>query len=121
VPGESENLALADHQRKLLFVLGLATFMAGLDGRVVAPLLPSVGSEFGVSISTAGYLVSGYLLPYGLFQLAFALFLGGRVGSVSMGCLLDRYGYQRGFALAGRLVRAVRRVCLARCPPPLGH
>jgi predicted MFS family arabinose efflux permease len=82
VPGESEDPGLAEAQRKLLLVLGVATFMVGLDGRVVAPLLPSIASEFGVSISTAGYLVSGYLLPYGLFQLAY-------------GPLADRFGKVR--------------------------
>jgi predicted MFS family arabinose efflux permease len=87
VPGESEDSGLAEAQRKLLLVLGVATFMVGLDGRVVAPLLPSIASEFGVSISTAGYLVSGYLLPYGLFQLAY-------------GPLADRFGKVRVAATA---------------------
>jgi predicted MFS family arabinose efflux permease len=82
LPDASEHSGLAEAQRKLLFVLGVATFMVSLDGRVVAPLLPSIASEFRVSISTAGYLVSGYLLPYGLFQLAY-------------GALADRFGKVR--------------------------
>jgi len=87
LPRASEDSGLAEAQRKLLFVLGVATFMVGLDGRVVAPLLPSIASEFRVSISTAGYLVSGYLLPYGLFQLAY-------------GPLADRFGKVRVAACA---------------------
>ena len=79
-PTQSSGLPAA--QRKLLFVLGLATFMVGLDGRVVAPLLPSIAAEFHVSVSRAGYLVSGYLLPYGLCQLAY-------------GSLADRFGKVR--------------------------
>lgn len=53
--------------------------MVNLDSRVIAPLLPTLASELGVSLSRAGWLVSAYMLPYGLFQLAF-------------GALADRYG-----------------------------
>lgn len=67
------------HQRALLLALGVATFVVGLDGRVVAPLLPSIAAELGTSLSVASYAVSFYLLPYGLFQLAF-------------GPLADRFG-----------------------------
>src|SRR4051812_6602203 len=79
--------ALDGAQQKLLLVLGVATFMVGLDGRVVAPLLPSIATEFHISVATAGYLVSGYLLPYGLFQLAY-------------GPLADRFGKVRVSAYA---------------------
>ena len=50
-------------------MLGLATFVVGLDGRVVAPLLPSIAAEFATTLAVASYTVSFYLLPYGLFQL----------------------------------------------------
>jgi len=66
-------------QRELLWALGAAVFMVNLDGRVIAPLLPTLSSALGVSLSRAGWLVSAYMLPYGLFQLAF-------------GPLADRYG-----------------------------
>jgi predicted MFS family arabinose efflux permease len=69
-------------QRSLLLALGLATFMVSLDARVVAPLLPAIAHDFQVTIGTAGYVVSGYLLPYGLFQLAY-------------GPLADRFGKVR--------------------------
>jgi predicted MFS family arabinose efflux permease len=88
--GELGSIAagsLAAPQRRLLFVLGLATFVVGLDGRVVAPLLPGIAAEFRVSIAAAGYLISGYLLPYGLFQLAY-------------GPLADRFGKVRVSAYA---------------------
>lgn len=79
----------AAEQRSLLLALGLATFMVSLDARVVAPLLPSIALDFQTSIARAGYMVSGYLLPYGLFQLAY-------------GPLADRFGKVRVsvFALA---------------------
>lgn len=67
------------HQRALLLALGVATFVVGLDARIVTPLLPSIAAELGTSIRVASYAVSFYLLPYGLFQLAF-------------GPLADRFG-----------------------------
>ncbi|HEX5660390.1 MAG TPA: MFS transporter [Polyangiales bacterium] len=63
----------------MLLSLGVATFMVGLDGRVVAPLLPTIAADFHTSVANAGWLVSGYMLPYGLCQLAY-------------GPLADRYG-----------------------------
>jgi len=49
---------------------------------VVAPLLPAIAHDFQTTIARAGYVVSGYLLPYGLFQLAY-------------GPLADRFGKVR--------------------------
>ncbi|HYP97462.1 MAG TPA: MFS transporter [Polyangiaceae bacterium] len=72
----------AEQQRPLLLALGLATFMVSLDARVVAPLLPAIAHDYHTTIARAGYVVSGYLLPYGLFQLAY-------------GPLADRFGKVR--------------------------
>ena len=76
------NVSIVDRQRPLLLALGLATFMVSLDARVVAPLLPAIAHDFQTTIARAGYVVSGYLLPYGLFQLAY-------------GPLADRFGKVR--------------------------
>jgi predicted MFS family arabinose efflux permease len=59
------------HQRGLLLALGAAVFIVNLDARVVAPLLPTMARELHVSLAHAGWLVSAYLLPYGLFQLVY--------------------------------------------------
>jgi len=56
--------------------------MVSLDARVVAPLLPAIARDFRITIGEAGYVVSSYLLPYGLFQLAY-------------GPLADRFGKVR--------------------------
>lgn len=53
--------------------------MVSLDARVVAPLLPTIARDFGVSMAVAGWTVSAYQLPYGVFQLAY-------------GPLADRFG-----------------------------
>jgi len=68
-------------QRALLLSLGVATFMVGLDGRVVAPLLPTIAADFGISIADAGWLVSAYMLPYGFCQLAYGQ-LAERFGKI---------------------------------------
>lgn len=80
--GAVQDEAPVRGQRALLLSLGLATFMVSLDGRVVAPLLPTIARDFGISVGHAGWLVSGYMLPYGLCQLAY-------------GPLADRFGKVR--------------------------
>lgn len=93
----------ADQQRRLLLALGLATFMVSLDARVVAPLLPAIAHDFHTSIARAGYTVSGYLLPYGLFQLAY-------------GPLADRFGKVRVSVYAMTAFSAGTALCGAFAP-----
>jgi predicted MFS family arabinose efflux permease len=79
---DSPIAPIPQQQRSLLLALGLATFMVSLDARVVAPLLPAIAHDFRITVGRAGYVVSSYLLPYGLFQLAY-------------GPLADRFGKVR--------------------------
>ena len=76
-----DESAIAPSQRALLLSLGLATFMVALDARVVAPLLPTIARDFDTSVAHAGWLVSGYMLPYGFCQLAYGP-LADRLGKV---------------------------------------
>ncbi|HMJ12717.1 MAG TPA: MFS transporter [Polyangiaceae bacterium] len=69
----------ARQERWLLYALSAAVFMVNLDVRVVAPLLPTLAKELDVSVARAGWILSAYTLPYGLFQLVF-------------GPLADRFG-----------------------------
>src|SRR3954462_4027698 len=57
--------------------------MVNLDARVVAPLLPTLANELGTSLSRAGWLISAYMLPYGLCQLMFGP-LADRVGKITV-------------------------------------
>ena len=91
--------ASAEQQRPLLLALGLATFMVSLDARVVAPLLPAIAHDFQTSIARAGYVVSGYLLPYGLFQLAYGP-LADRFGKVRVS-VFAMAAFSLGTALCG--------------------
>ena len=77
----------SSQQRRLLLALGVSTFMVGLDGRIVSPLLPSIARDFHTTLAVASYSVSFYLLPYGLFQLGY-------------GPLADRFGKVRVAAYA---------------------
>jgi predicted MFS family arabinose efflux permease len=70
-------------QRRLLWALGAAVFMVNLDARVVAPLLPTVASELGVSLARSAWLVSAYMLPYGMCQLMFGP-LADRFGKIAV-------------------------------------
>ena len=77
----------------MLVALAAAIFMVSLDARVVAPLLPTIARDFGVSMAVAGWTVSAYQLPYGVFQLAY-------------GPLADRFGKIR-VATAAMIVFSV--------------
>jgi predicted MFS family arabinose efflux permease len=79
----SEHRTQPTDQRALLLVLGAAVFMVNLDSRVIAPLLPTLAAELHVSLARAGWLVSAYMVPYGLFQLAFSP-LAERYGKVTV-------------------------------------
>jgi MFS family permease len=79
---DSPATPIPEQQRALLLALRLATLMVSHDARVVAPLLPAITHDFRITIGTAGYVVSGYLLPYGLFQLAYGP-LADRFGKVN--------------------------------------
>lgn len=74
-PGRAEGAAL-------LVALYAAVFMVSAEARVIAPLLPAIADDFGISVSRAGTLISLYALPYGLFQLVY-------------GPLADRFSRQR--------------------------
>jgi len=95
----TESPPSAEQQRALLLALGFATFMVSLDARVVAPLLPAIAHDFQTSIARAGYVVSGYLLPYGLFQLAYGP-LADRFGKVRVS-VFAMAAFSLGTALCG--------------------
>lgn len=67
--------------RGTLWLLIGAIFVVSIDSRVISPILPAIASEFNVSVGTAGLIVTAYLLPYGLFQLAYGP-VADRVGQV---------------------------------------
>jgi predicted MFS family arabinose efflux permease len=68
---------------RTLWLLIAAIFVVSIDSRVISPILPAIASEFDVTIGRAGLIVTAYLLPYGLFQLAYGP-VADRVGQVKV-------------------------------------
>ncbi len=52
-------------------LLGAAAFIVTADVRVINPLLPIIAREFHTDIGSAGFIVTAYTIPYGLFQLIY--------------------------------------------------
>lgn len=62
-----------------MLILGLAGFTVMADNWVVSPILPAIAQTIGVPVTSAGLLITAYMIPFGLFQLIF-------------GPLADRFG-----------------------------
>lgn len=67
------------NKKSFLLILGLAGFVVMADNWVVSPILPAIAQDLGVPVTSAGLLISAYMIPFGLFQLIF-------------GPLADRFG-----------------------------
>ncbi|WP_245926518.1 MFS transporter [Methanospirillum lacunae] len=57
----------------LVLILGIAGFISAADNWFVSPALPAIASDLGVSILSAGLVLTAYLLPYGCMQPVFGL------------------------------------------------
>lgn len=77
------------HRERLLRVLSAATFVIFFQAFMVAPIIPTLASAFGVTPQDAGLIVPAYLIPYGVATLVYGL-------------LADRYGLWR--IMAGSLL-----------------
>lgn len=82
-----------------IWALAIATFGIGTTEFVIAGLLPNIATEFGISVSTAGYMATSYAL--GVFVGApLLIILGLRVPQKAMLVSL------MGFFIAGNLLTA---------------
>jgi predicted MFS family arabinose efflux permease len=66
-------------KKAIILILGLAGFTVMADAWVVSPLLPAISKDLGVSATSAGIIITAYMIPFGIFQLVF-------------GPLADRFG-----------------------------
>ncbi|MBT2506709.1 MFS transporter [Streptomyces sp. ISL-98] len=99
-----------------LLALAIGAFGIGTTEFVIMGLLPEVAADFGVSIPTAGYLVSGYALGVVLGAPLMSV-LGTRVSRKRMlmllmglfiaGNLLSAFAPSFGVMLAGRVVASL--------------
>ena len=92
--------------KRLILVLGLAGFIVMADNWVVAPLLPTVAREFSVDPARAGVLIAAYMLPFGLFQLAY-------------GPLADRFGKLRVVTISLALFTGATALCASARASPI--
>jgi predicted MFS family arabinose efflux permease len=74
-------------ERSITLALGLAAFVASLNGNVMAPLLPAIGREHGIGADTEGLLLA-------------APNLAATAGALALGPVSDRAG-QRPVTLFG--------------------
>jgi predicted MFS family arabinose efflux permease len=102
--GQAAAAAEQAIQRRLLLALGAAIFMINLDSRVVTPLLPTIAGDLDTTVTHAGWLVTAYVLPYGLFQLVY-------------GPLSDRFGKVK--VVAGAMIFFSLGTALCGLPPSL--
>ncbi len=62
------------HQvERLVRLLAGATFLIFFQAYMVAPLIPRLAAEFGVSGEKIGLVVPAYMLPYGVSTLFYGL------------------------------------------------
>ena len=59
-----------------LIWLALGTFAVGVEGFVIATLLPAIAADSGVSITQAGYLVFAYAIAYAIGAPVLSAFTG---------------------------------------------
>ena len=74
-------------ERKVIALLALAAFTAGISLRCVEPMLPKLAAEFGTSVSAASVIVTAFAIAYSV-----AVLLQGPLG--------DRYGKLRVVTIA---------------------
>ena len=72
--GLATALTIPDTARRMdqrvVFLLSLAAFTSAASLRATDPLLALIAGEFGVTAGTAGAVITGFALAYGVFQLA---------------------------------------------------
>ena len=101
------SAVLQGRQRWLIIALSAAIFMINLDSRVIAPLLPTIANAFHTSVSSAGILITAYMLPYGFFQLFYGP-LSDRIGKVKV-VAFAMVLFSVGTALCGASTSLARR------------
>lgn len=73
--------------KSFILILGLAGFTVMADNWVVSPILPAIAQSIGVPVTSAGLIITAYMLPFGMFQLIF-------------GPLADRFGKRQVISFA---------------------
>lgn len=91
-----------NHERAVLLAVALGGILAPLNSTMLAVALPQIVEDFGASVATAGWLMTGYLLALAVVQP-----VAGKLG--------DRYG-RRPFMLGGLAVFGLASLGAAVAP-----
>lgn len=59
--------------RRMLWTLSTATFLIFFQAFMIAPLIPTLSRDLGVSVQRAGLVVPAYMVAYGVATLAYGL------------------------------------------------
>lgn len=101
---------------KRLIPLAVATFAVGTDSLVIAGILPAIAADLGVSVSTAGQLVTGFALTYAIAAPVVSALTGqldrrhvllGALAVFVAGNVVVAVSTSFGVAMTGRLISAV--------------
>lgn len=71
------------NNKTLIWKLSVAGFISAADNWVISPILPAIASEFDISITQAGAILTAYLIPYGIMQPVYG-FLSDRFGKAKL-------------------------------------
>jgi len=86
------------NKKLLILILGLNGFIVMADNWVVSPILPAISGDIGVTVTSAGMLITAYMIPFGLFQLIF-------------GPLADRFGKKKIISLSMIIFTIATALC----------
>lgn len=67
--------------RRALLLLAFAAFVSGASMRIAEPLLPTLATDFGVTVRAASLVLAAFTLAYGMFQIVHGP-LGDRIGKL---------------------------------------
>jgi EmrB/QacA subfamily drug resistance transporter len=96
---QTAGLALRSTKGRVALIATVAaSAMASLDATVVNVALPDIGNEFGASVSTLQWVLTGYLIA-----LASLILLGGALG--------DRFGRRKIFVIGTAWFAAASLLC----------
>lgn len=97
--------------------LALGTFAIGVEGFVIATLLPAIAGDTGVSISQAGYLVFAYAIAYAVGAPVLSAMMGrfDRRALLAVTAVVFGFGALLAALAQGYAMLLLARVIIAAC------
>ena len=99
------------HKRKLLFMLGLCSFLAPFIGRSIDLCLPAIGNEFDMTIISLSWVITAYLLATAVLLVPFgrlADIIGRKKIFIAGSCFFTVTSFLCSIAYSGKFLIAAR-------------